>query len=101
MKKSVVLYQKSATSHKKSREQSETVLNIVSIGKIPVLSPLNAEITFRSYLIKRKLQILEERLDDDCEIFMSVISARLYQTLNAKLQETKNHQQYFNNISAS
>lgn len=89
LKKSVVLYQKAATSHKKSTEQSETILHSVSRGKIPILSPLNAEITFRLYLIKRSLQILEERLDDHCEIFMSVISARLYQSLNAKLQETK------------
>lgn len=85
MKESVVLYRKAATSHKKSTEKSETILNIVSIAKIPILSSLNAEITFRSYLIKRSFQILEERLDDHCEIFMSVISARLYQFLNAKL----------------
>lgn len=100
MKKSVVLYQTQQFLIRNSTEQNETMLNIVSIGKIPILSPLNAEITFRSYLIKRNLQILKERLDDDCEIFMSVISARLYQSLNAKLKETKTHQQYFN-ISAS
>lgn len=101
MKKSVVLYQKAVISHKKSTEQSKTTLNIITIGKIPILSLLNAEITLKSYLIKRSLHILEERLDDHCEIFMSVISARLYQSPNAKLQETKSHQQYFNNISAS
>lgn len=101
MKKSIVLYQKAAFSHKKNTEQSRSILNIVTISKISTLSPLNTEITLKSYLIKRSLHIFEERLDDHCEIFMSVISAILYQSLNAKLQETKNHQQYFNNISAS